>query len=119
MSGWIARDRHCGRTFPAEVDSAFRLVDVTACPHCGHSPIYVDLIQEIEPEIKASTAAKQLAKVYGIDLATLTPTGKDGSIIRADVEKKIAELEAQEEPESDEHQVEGAESDEGEAGGEE
>lgn len=118
MNTWIVRDRHCGRTFEDDVESASSVIVGGECPHCGHSPLYVDFVAPVKPKIKASTAAQVLANAHGIDLATLTPTGKDGSIIRADVEKRIAELEAQDGSKSDEHEVEGAQSDEGEAGGE-
>jgi len=40
--------------------------------------------------VKISPVAKKLAQEHGIDIATLTPTGPDGRIVREDVERAIA-----------------------------
>lgn len=40
--------------------------------------------------IKISPVAKKLAQEHGIDIATLTPTGPEGRIVREDVERAIA-----------------------------
>ncbi len=42
-----------------------------------------------EPKFKASKAAIKLAKENGIDLTKVKGSGKDGSIIKSDVEKII------------------------------
>jgi pyruvate dehydrogenase E2 component (dihydrolipoamide acetyltransferase) len=40
--------------------------------------------------IRISPVAKKLAQEHGIDIATLTPTGPEGRIVREDVERAIA-----------------------------
>jgi pyruvate dehydrogenase E2 component (dihydrolipoamide acetyltransferase) len=40
--------------------------------------------------IKISPVAKKLAQEHGIDIATLTPSGPDGRIVREDVERAVA-----------------------------
>jgi pyruvate/2-oxoglutarate dehydrogenase complex dihydrolipoamide acyltransferase (E2) component len=45
-----------------------------------------------EPEVKISDAALKLADEHGIDFATIEASGKDGSIIKRDVENAIAAL---------------------------
>jgi pyruvate/2-oxoglutarate dehydrogenase complex dihydrolipoamide acyltransferase (E2) component len=45
-----------------------------------------------EPEVKISDAALKLAEEHGIDVATIEASGKDGSIIKRDVENAIAAL---------------------------
>ncbi len=44
----------------------------------------------IGERIKISPVAKKLAQEHGIDIATLTPTGPEGRIVREDVERAIA-----------------------------
>jgi pyruvate/2-oxoglutarate dehydrogenase complex dihydrolipoamide acyltransferase (E2) component len=45
-----------------------------------------------EPEIKISDAALRLADEHDIDVATIEASGKDGSIVKKDVENAIAAL---------------------------
>lgn len=45
----------------------------------------------VEPEeIAATDAARELAAEAGVDLAEVVPTGADGQVVKADVEKAIA-----------------------------
>ncbi len=44
----------------------------------------------IGERIKISPVAKKLAQEHGIDIATLTPTGPEGRIVREDIERAIA-----------------------------
>ncbi|MBX0289718.1 E3 binding domain-containing protein [Hymenobacter sp. HSC-4F20] len=46
---------------------------------------------ESDDPVNASAAAKKLAEENGIDLNTVTGTGSNGGITKADVEKAIAE----------------------------
>jgi len=48
--------------------------------------------EEPKPLVKASPAAKTLAKMYGLDLSQVKGTGPEGRISREDVEKIIEEL---------------------------
>jgi pyruvate dehydrogenase E2 component (dihydrolipoamide acetyltransferase) len=48
--------------------------------------------EESKPLVKASPAAKTLAKMYGLDLSQVKGTGPEGRISREDVEKIIEEL---------------------------
>lgn len=41
-------------------------------------------------EISATGAAAELAAELGVDLSTVTGTGKNGNITKADVEKAVA-----------------------------
>ena len=61
----------------------------------GPVPSYFELIQDDpEPvEIFASDAARALADEYGVLLELVTPTGKDGSITKADVQAYIGKPE--------------------------
>lgn len=43
-----------------------------------------------EQGVKATAGAVELAYEHGIDLATLTGSGKDGNITKADVEAALA-----------------------------
>lgn len=44
---------------------------------------------EVDEQVKASAAATKLAEENGIDLATITGTGKDGAISKPDVQAAI------------------------------
>lgn len=50
------------------------------------------IAKELKPLIKASPAAKTLAKMYGLDLSQVKGTGPEGRITREDIEKIIEEL---------------------------
>lgn len=45
----------------------------------------IDDEKDSKPEIKASAAAEEFARVHEIDLQKIAPTGKDGSITKKDV----------------------------------
>src|SRR5690606_21726411 len=47
-------------------------------------------------DTKATASAEELAKEHGIDLESLTGTGTDGKVVKADVEAAIASLSAKE-----------------------
>lgn len=55
------------------------------------TPINISLTREEHEAIKASPLAKRIAKEIGIDLASITGTGEEGTITKADIEKAAAD----------------------------
>lgn len=97
MERWTARERNCGRTIEVLRDPATTTPIVPeVCPQCGARPVYVDLLELLEASasaegapIRASSAAVELAEASGVDLQLVRGSGKDGAIIRSDVQAWI------------------------------
>jgi pyruvate dehydrogenase E2 component (dihydrolipoamide acetyltransferase) len=72
-----------------ETPAATREESVSASPPVESTPAATEPAAA-GGEIKASPIAKRLAKKLGVDLATVTPTGRGGRISREDVEAAAA-----------------------------
>lgn len=81
-----------GRTFSKATPTEMTDADMTDEIR-NHQALTIKIVvEEPEPsadEIDATDEAKQLAANNGIDLATVTGTGKDGRILKSDVEALI------------------------------
>jgi pyruvate/2-oxoglutarate dehydrogenase complex dihydrolipoamide acyltransferase (E2) component len=104
---WRARERACGREITVQRDRETGIVSGPAkCPQCGIMPCTWDLVELIPKQASgpgpgktlpaATTAAIELAKAQGLDLATVTGTGNAGAITAEDVRKAIAARESAE-----------------------
>lgn len=91
---WQGKRRYPGETLMMEISQAESL----SRQYPGALD-WVNPLAPAEPELQISPAALKLADERGIDPALIQGTGKDGSIIKADVEGYLAALA---EPEPDE-----------------
>lgn len=104
---WSARERICGRRIEVVIDLAGALIAPASCPHCGRSPVVVDLVEQLAEDVGrilgpgdaappagplATTAAVELARLHGIDLAEVVGTGANGAIIMSDVRRAIDQV---------------------------
>jgi len=80
--------RHCGHQSVIDIGSQKVSINIV------HSadPEYLEHLREtltVSAEIDATDAARELAEEHGIDLETIEGSGKDGRIVKGDVEATI------------------------------
>lgn len=82
---WRAGDLVSEEEMPEGMFNILRTIGALV-PVEEEEPPYEEMVDELVNEVNATPAAIELAEEMGVDLSEVEGTGKDGSILKGDVE---------------------------------